>query len=191
MENNIDYIFNSIAAKTIKKYREKLGYSLEEVVKKMKNPVSRQSLYKYENNLARMKTNVFIDICNALGINSSDIFKEINEITTKFAEQTHKDFNLPSLFLLRNPENGNIHGGLIIDNEEIETYETLRTKEEAIKEINAIINELPKLKENKDKIKKSLLNIIGSEMFTRDERNKMYDNLCKQENKNEKDDIFF
>lgn len=33
-KNNIDYIFNEIASKTIKEYREKKQLSLEDVVKK-------------------------------------------------------------------------------------------------------------------------------------------------------------
>ena len=44
MENNIDSIFNNVASKKINYYRLKKGYSLEKVVNKMKNPVSRQML---------------------------------------------------------------------------------------------------------------------------------------------------
>lgn len=79
MENNIDYKFNEIAAKTIKKHREEKGLSLEEVVKKMKNPISRQSLFKYENNLSRMKNSTFNDICNSLGVNPLEVYNEINK----------------------------------------------------------------------------------------------------------------
>lgn len=77
--DNIDSKFNKIAAQIIRKYREQKGLSLEEVTKKMKTPISRQSLYKYENNLARMKNHIFIDICNALGIDPNEIYNEIND----------------------------------------------------------------------------------------------------------------
>lgn len=77
--DNIDSKFNKIAAQIIRKYREQKGLSLEEVTKKMKTPISRQSLYKYENNLARMKNHIFIDICNALGIDPNKIYNEIND----------------------------------------------------------------------------------------------------------------
>ena len=63
---NIDSIFNEIAAQTIKKYRKEKNMSLEDVTKNMKNPISRQALFKYENNLARMKNSIFSDICQAL-----------------------------------------------------------------------------------------------------------------------------
>ena len=78
MENNIDYKFNEIAAKTIKKYRERKNMSLEDVVNKMHNSISRQSLFKYENNIARMKNSVFNEICYALGENPSDVWNEIH-----------------------------------------------------------------------------------------------------------------
>lgn len=75
---NIDSVFNKVAAETIKSYREKSGLSLEDVVKKMNNSISRQMLFKYENNLARMKNKVFIDICKALNQDGNKIWHEIN-----------------------------------------------------------------------------------------------------------------
>lgn len=99
-EFNIDYLFNEIASKTIKKYREEKGLSLEDVVKKMKNPISRQSLFKYENNLARMKNNIFIDICQALKIDPNEIFTEINKKTfnaTLYNRDLPKPFTFPIL----------------------------------------------------------------------------------------------
>jgi len=87
MGDKIDFIFNEAAAKTIKTYRLLKKMSLEDVVKKMKNPVSRQSLYKYENNLARMKNSVFIDICNALNLDAKTAYKRINEFASELEEQ--------------------------------------------------------------------------------------------------------
>lgn len=95
---NIDYLFNEVASKTIKKYREEKKMSLEEVVKKMNNPISRQSLFKYENNLARMKTSTFIDICKVLLIDPNEVFEEINRITFNLIalnKDLPKPFNFP------------------------------------------------------------------------------------------------
>ena len=78
-DENIDYLFNKATSIILKKYREKSGLSLEEVAKKMSIPITRQSLFKYENNLARIKNNVFIDICKVLKINPNKVFDEINE----------------------------------------------------------------------------------------------------------------
>ena len=75
---NIDVLYNRVAAKTIKMYRQNLGLSLEEVVKKLNNPISRQMLFKYENNLARMKNKTFIDICKALNLDIQKVWEEIN-----------------------------------------------------------------------------------------------------------------
>lgn len=86
-DETLDLLFNETASKTIKKYREEANMSLEDVVSKMKNPVSRQMLFKYENNLARMKNKVFIDICNALNINPDEVFHEINSKSISFANQ--------------------------------------------------------------------------------------------------------
>lgn len=77
-DENLDYQLNKIASNIIKEKRLNKGYSLEEVVKKMNDTISRQMLFKYENNLARMKNKVFQDICYALGLDPSDVWEEIN-----------------------------------------------------------------------------------------------------------------
>lgn len=77
-EDNIDYQLNKIASIVIKEKRNKKGYSLEELANKLNNIVTRQSLYRYENNEARMKNNIFKKICLALDENPSDIWEEIN-----------------------------------------------------------------------------------------------------------------
>lgn len=84
-DTSLDSIFNEVTARTLKKYRLKAGMSLEEVVSKMKKPLSRQSLYKYENNQARIKNTTFIDICNALNLDPKSIYYEINETVVKNA----------------------------------------------------------------------------------------------------------
>lgn len=87
MEENIDSSFNEAVAKTIKTYREMRNMSLEDVVKKMNNPVSRQSLFKYENNLARLKTSTFLDICQALNLEPQTAYKRINEFAYRIDEE--------------------------------------------------------------------------------------------------------
>lgn len=77
-DENLDYQLNKIASNIIKEKRLSKGYSLEEVVKKMNDTISRQMLFKYENNLARMKNKVFQDICCALGLDPSSVWEEIN-----------------------------------------------------------------------------------------------------------------
>lgn len=78
-ENNIDDIFNITAGKVLKKYREQKKLSLEELAKKMTTNITRQSLFKYENGKARLKNNIYLDICHALNLNPKDVFNEINE----------------------------------------------------------------------------------------------------------------
>lgn len=58
-EENLDFQFNKIASLVIKQKRMKKSYSLEELSKKLNNLISRQSLFRYENNEARMKKNIF------------------------------------------------------------------------------------------------------------------------------------
>ena len=91
MENNnenIDWLFNMATAHVLKQYREKSGLSLEEVVQKMKKPISRQSLFKYENNLARIKNNTFIDICNVLDVDPDEAFSEISSLPLELHPKT-------------------------------------------------------------------------------------------------------
>ena len=77
-EENLDYQLNKIASIVIKEKRLKKGYSLEELANKLNNIITRQSLYRYENNEARMKNNIFKKICLALGENPSEVWEEIN-----------------------------------------------------------------------------------------------------------------
>lgn len=57
-DENLDYQLNKIASIVIKEKRNKKGYSLEDLANKLNNIVTRQSLYRYENNEARMKNNI-------------------------------------------------------------------------------------------------------------------------------------
>lgn len=77
-DDNLDFQLNKIASIVIKNKRQKKGYSLEELANKLDNIITRQSLYRYENNEARMKNNIFKKICLALDENPSDVWNEIN-----------------------------------------------------------------------------------------------------------------
>lgn len=77
-EENLDYQLNKVASIIIKEKRKKKGYSLEELANKLGNIVTRQSLYRYENNEARMKNSIFKKICLALDENPAEVREEIN-----------------------------------------------------------------------------------------------------------------
>ncbi len=77
-DDNLDYQLNKIASNIIKEKRISKGYSLEELANKLDNIVTRQSLFRYESNEARMKNTIFKKICLALGENPNDIWNEIN-----------------------------------------------------------------------------------------------------------------
>lgn len=77
-DDNLDYQLNKIASIVIKEKRLKKNYSLEELANKLNNIVTRQSLYRYENNEARMKNSIFKKICLALDENPNTVWNEIN-----------------------------------------------------------------------------------------------------------------
>lgn len=77
-DDNLDYQLNKIASIVIKEKRTNKGYSLEDLANKLNNIVTRQSLYRYENNEARMKNKIFKKICLALNENPKDVWEEIN-----------------------------------------------------------------------------------------------------------------
>ena len=77
-DENLDSKLNKIASDVIKEKRIKKGYSLEDVANRLNNILTRQSLFRYENNEARMKNNIFKKICLALGENPVDVWNEIN-----------------------------------------------------------------------------------------------------------------
>lgn len=74
----MDSLLNKIIGETLKKYRELKGYSLEELSNKIDNKVSRQTLSTYEFGRSKIRISMFIDICNALGVNPNDMLEEIS-----------------------------------------------------------------------------------------------------------------
>ena len=77
-DDNLDSKLNSIASQVIKEKRTDKGLSLDEVVSKMNNIITKQSLFRYENNEARMKNSIFKEICFALNLSPQDVWNEIN-----------------------------------------------------------------------------------------------------------------
>lgn len=77
-ETTLDFKLNEIASKIIKEKRLKKGYSLEDLANRLGNVITRQSLFRYESNDARMKNNIFQKICLALDENPQDVWNEIN-----------------------------------------------------------------------------------------------------------------
>jgi transcriptional regulator with XRE-family HTH domain len=76
--NNVDDKLYEIAGNVIKKIRNNKNISLEELANRINHIVTRQQLFKYENGSARMKTQIFNQICLALDYNPSDVWKMIN-----------------------------------------------------------------------------------------------------------------
>lgn len=76
--NTIDDDFHIVISNNIKQNRIKKGYSLEDVVSKMKvNQVTRQALYKYEQNKNHMKRETLKEICSIVELDPNDLVKQI------------------------------------------------------------------------------------------------------------------
>ena len=60
------------------KEREKKHLTLEQLSEKINNKVSRQTLSTYETGRSKIKISMFLDICQALGLDPQEMFDEIN-----------------------------------------------------------------------------------------------------------------
>lgn len=76
-DKDLDYEFNRIAGEVLKAKREKSGLTLEQLGKRVRT--TRQNIYKYEYNLSRIKVDMFISMCYALGEDPNSVFNEIKE----------------------------------------------------------------------------------------------------------------
>lgn len=74
----IDSQLNEILGRALRLEREKQGLSLGDLSKKLGGKIKRQNLAYYECARSRLKLSKFIMICEALGLNPSDLFDEIN-----------------------------------------------------------------------------------------------------------------
>lgn len=77
-DSYMDSLLNKIIGEVLKKYREQKGYSLEELSNKIENKVSRQTLSTYEFGRSKIKISMFVEICEALGVNPNEVLEEIN-----------------------------------------------------------------------------------------------------------------
>src|SRR5690625_3836462 len=114
-EENIDYTLNKIASQVIKEKRLEKKYSLEELANRLNNIITRQSLYRYENNEARMKNNIFKKICLALDEDPNDVWDEINNrflSSVSFDNATMVDLNSDTVQI---PVLGTIKAGIAIE----------------------------------------------------------------------------
>lgn len=114
-EENIDYTLNKIASQVIKEKRLEKKYSLEELANRLNNIITRQSLYRYENNEARMKNNIFKKICLALDEDPNDVWDEINNrflSSVSFDNATMVDLNSDTIQI---PVLGTIKAGIAIE----------------------------------------------------------------------------
>ena len=77
----VDTDFNKVIGDVLKEKRIAEGWSLLELSKRMKNKVSRQTLFHYENGETKIRRNIFIEICKVYNINPDSL---IDEITIKY-----------------------------------------------------------------------------------------------------------
>lgn len=116
-DENLDFRLNKIASNVIKEKRLKMGYSLEELSNRLNNIVTRQSLFRYETNEARMKNTIFKQICLALNENPNDVWNEINnklisDLSFDNVELIDIDSNL-----IKIPIYGTIRAGIPIESQ--------------------------------------------------------------------------
>lgn len=77
--DSLDKQFYIALGKTIKKRRNELGLSLQNVVDKLpkENTIARQTLSKYEKGNRRMNTTIFNEICKILNLSPKEILNSI------------------------------------------------------------------------------------------------------------------
>lgn len=83
----LDDDYNKVVGIILKEKRISNGYSLSNLAKKLQGKVTRQALARYENNTARIKLNLFCDICALYGEEPKKI---IEEITQRYLEYVRK-----------------------------------------------------------------------------------------------------
>lgn len=77
-DRDLDYSFNSVAGEYIRKRREHIGMTLEQLAIRVRT--TKQNIYKYETNKSRLKVDMFISICYAIGLNPAEAYREIVEL---------------------------------------------------------------------------------------------------------------
>ena len=77
-QKELDYKFNLIVGEYLHKIRELQDLTLEQVAVRVRT--TRQNIYKYESGRSRLKVNMFISICYALGLEPSQAYDTIIDI---------------------------------------------------------------------------------------------------------------
>ncbi len=80
-DKDLDYNFNLNVGLFLRKKREALNMTLDDLAKRCRT--TRQNIYKYETNKSRIKLNMYISICYALQLDPTDAYKEIIEKTNE------------------------------------------------------------------------------------------------------------
>lgn len=110
--DNVDKKFNEIVSNILKEERLKKGYSLEYVANKMNNSITRQALYKYEKNTARMKIKTFKELCTVLSLEPNAVINTAaNYLAKNITPNSNKkssDDRLKDLSTKLNSENKDI-----------------------------------------------------------------------------------
>lgn len=115
---NLDFTLNEIAGNVIKRKRLSKGYSLDDVVNKLNKIITKQSLYRYENNEARMKNDIFKSICLALDENPSEVWNEINDMFLNSLSFDNGEIIDKELNTVQIPVLGTIKAGIPIEAQE-------------------------------------------------------------------------
>lgn len=78
-EKDLDNNFNKTAGIYLRNVREKQNMTLEQLALRVRT--TRQNIYKYESAMSRLKVDMFISICYALGLEPNKAYEDILEIT--------------------------------------------------------------------------------------------------------------
>ena len=74
-EKDLDYNFNLVTGIYLRKQRERIGMTLDDLAKRCRT--TRQNIFKYETNKSRIKLDMFISICYALQLDPAEAYDEI------------------------------------------------------------------------------------------------------------------
>lgn len=115
-DENLDFKLNKIASIVIKEKRIKKGYSLDDVVNKLGNIITKQSLFRYENNEARMKNKIFKKICFALDEDPNEVWEEINNRFLNNLTFDNAEY-VDTSDIIQIPVFGTIKAGILIESQ--------------------------------------------------------------------------
>lgn len=77
-DKDLDYNFNLTVGIYLRNKRERANMTMDDLAKRCRT--TRQNIFKYETNKSRIKLDMYISICYALGLNPAEAYNEILEI---------------------------------------------------------------------------------------------------------------